>query len=145
MEKFHLLKKLYGNIEIYYSKNIKLVSLNIKYNFVYYKVSEKIMNIKEKNKNLEVRYFFYKKYRIMVNYIIVFKNTHDAMNGENILKGKGVSVVVMPTPTSITKSCGISIRFKEEDLNLVDETIESGELEIKNIYMKNGQEFKLYR
>ena len=81
----------------------------------------------------------------MNNYIIVFKNTHDAIQGEKILKGKGISVMVMPTPTSITHSCGISVRFKEEDIGIVEKAINEEKLITKNIYIKNGQEFKLYK
>jgi hypothetical protein len=81
----------------------------------------------------------------MVNYIIVFKNTHDAIKGEKTLKEKSVKVVVMPTPTIITQSCGISIRFQEEDLDIVEDLISNNELAMKNIYIKKGQEFKMYR
>lgn len=81
----------------------------------------------------------------MNNYIIVFKNTHDAMQGEKILKENGVVIMVMPTPTCITQSCGISIRFPENLLNNVEKLINEGKMVIKNIYIKNGQEFKLYK
>ena len=81
----------------------------------------------------------------MNNYIIVFKNTHDAIQGEKTLKGKGLSVMVMPTPTSITHSCGISIRFREEDIEIVEEAIDTEAILVKNIFIKNGQEFKLYK
>ena len=43
-------------------------------------------------------------------YIVVFKNTHDAMAGEKFLKEKEYNFRIMPTPTSITQSCGICIR-----------------------------------
>ncbi|SHE87520.1 DUF3343 domain-containing protein [Clostridium fallax] len=81
----------------------------------------------------------------MNNYIIVFKNTHDAIQAEKILKEQGESIMVMPTPTCITKSCGISIRFNEGILSKVENLIKEEKIVTKNIYVKNGQEFKLYR
>ena len=42
----------------------------------------------------------------MKYYIIVFKNTYDAMTGEKKLKELNYKFRIMPTPTSITQSCG---------------------------------------
>lgn len=69
----------------------------------------------------------------MKYYIIVFKNTHDAMAGEKFLGEKEYNFRIMPTPTSITKSCGICIRVEsEEDIN----KIKKENFEYKNIYCK---------
>ena len=40
-------------------------------------------------------------------YVIVFKNTLDAMNAEKTLKENNYKFKIMPTPTVITQSCGI--------------------------------------
>ena len=48
-------------------------------------------------------------------YIIVFKNTHDAMSAEQKLNGLNYKFRIMPTPTLITQSCGICIRIEEEE------------------------------
>ncbi|MCS4522705.1 DUF3343 domain-containing protein [Clostridium botulinum] len=37
------------------------------------------------------------------------------MDGESVLKEKGIKLIIIPTPTYITKSCGISIRIDEQD------------------------------
>ena len=76
-------------------------------------------------------------------YIITFENTHGAISGESILKAIGINVVVMPTPTFITKSCGISLKVKEEDLEKVKELIKEEKLKIKGIYMKENSLFKV--
>ena len=73
----------------------------------------------------------------MEYYIIVFKNTHDAMNGEKVLQEKGVAIRIMPTPTLITQSCGICIRI--EDKNEIDKIIEENTLIYKSIYKKNNE------
>ena len=48
-------------------------------------------------------------------YIIVFKNTHDAMSAEQKLNELNYKFRIMPTPTLITQSCGICIRVEEEE------------------------------
>lgn len=72
-------------------------------------------------------------------YLIVFKNTLDAMNGERILKEKGLSFKMMPTPTAITQSCGICIRTEaKED---IDNIIKDSIIQYKNIYERKDGEF----
>lgn len=74
-------------------------------------------------------------------YIIVFKNTYDAMAAEKKLKEKNLNFRIMPTPTSITMSCGICIRIdkKEEIHTIIDNKI----LEYKNIYFKESNGYVL--
>ncbi|GIM28967.1 hypothetical protein CPJCM30710_16330 [Clostridium polyendosporum] len=81
----------------------------------------------------------------MNEYIIVFKNTHDAIEAEKSINAKGIKIIVMPTPTHITQSCGISIRFKEEELSKVEELAREEKVKYKNIYIKNNMQFKLYK
>lgn len=76
-------------------------------------------------------------------YLIVFKNTHDAIQGEKVLKEEGLSVIIMPTPTYITKSCGISVRFNISDVEKVKEIIGQDKVEIKNMYHKTDEKFEL--
>ncbi len=74
-------------------------------------------------------------------YIIVFKNTYDAMAAEKKLKEKNLNFRIMPTPTSITMSCGICIRIdeKEEIHTIIDNKV----LEYKNIYFKESEGYVL--
>ncbi len=68
-------------------------------------------------------------------YIIVFKNTYDAMSAEKRLKELDLAFRIMPTPTSITMSCGICVRIdKKVDIERV---INSDLIEYKNIYYRN--------
>ena len=76
-------------------------------------------------------------------YLIVFKNTHDAIQGEKVLKEEGLNVIIMPTPTYITKSCGISVRFNISDVEKVKEIIGQDKMEIKNMYHKTDEKFEL--
>ena len=76
-------------------------------------------------------------------YIIVFKNTHDAMSAEQKLSGLNYKFRIMPTPTLITQSCGICIRIEEEEeLNKI---ISSNIIEFKNIYKKEEANYKMIK
>lgn len=74
----------------------------------------------------------------MKYYIVVFKNTHDAMAGEKFLKEKEYNFRIMPTPTSITQSCGICIRVESED---DIKKIKDENFEYKNIYCRDGASY----
>ena len=79
----------------------------------------------------------------MKYFIIVYKNTHDAMEAEKKLNENNYQFRIMPTPTSITQSCGICTRFtQEEDIN---EIISNNLIEYKNIYVKDSEGFKLIK
>ncbi len=76
-------------------------------------------------------------------YLIVFKNTHDAIEAENVLKNKNIKVTIMPTPTYITQSCGISIKFSEEYLDNIKKIIVEGKINIKNLYHKHDNRYEM--
>lgn len=77
-------------------------------------------------------------------YVITFQNTHSAISGENILKNNNIKVQIMPTPTVITKSCGISIKICNEYIEEVKNLIKKGKLDIKNIYAKDSTGYNIY-
>jgi len=69
-------------------------------------------------------------------YIIVFKNTYDAMAAEKKLKELNFDFKIMPTPTTITMSCGICVRMNEkENIDLIRN---NDILEYKNIYLRDN-------
>lgn len=77
----------------------------------------------------------------MSYYIIVFKNTYDAMAAEKKLKELNLNLRIMPTPTSITMSCGICIRVdKKEEIDVV---LNENVLEYKNVYFKDNEGYIL--
>ena len=75
-------------------------------------------------------------------YILTFENTHSAINGESVLKANNIKAIVMPTPTFITKSCGISLRLTEEDMVKVKILISEEKFKIKGIILKEGNGFR---
>ena len=76
-------------------------------------------------------------------YIIVFKNTHDAMSGEKKLKELNYELRIMPTLTLITQSCGICIRIESEEK--IKRIIDGNIIEFKNIYKKENTEYILVK
>jgi hypothetical protein len=74
-------------------------------------------------------------------YIIVFKSTYDAMAAEKKLKKLNFTFRIMPTPTSITMSCGICVRIDEKEE--IDTVINNDILEYKNIYFRDNEGYSL--
>jgi hypothetical protein len=75
-------------------------------------------------------------------YILTFENTHNAINGEMVLKNSNIKAVVMPTPTFISKSCGISLKLSEGEVEKVKPLISEGKIKIKGTILKEGSNFK---
>ncbi|WBW97619.1 DUF3343 domain-containing protein [Oceanirhabdus sp. W0125-5] len=75
------------------------------------------------------------------NYLITFKNTHDAIKGESIANSKKAKVRVMPTPTKITKSCGISLQMNHENMLILKEEIKRGTMNINTVYLMINEEY----
>lgn len=78
-------------------------------------------------------------------YIITFKNTHEAMKAENQTELNNLKVTVIPTPTYITKSCGISLKVDKDNFHGIEKLINDNKISIKNIYLKEGNEHKLIK
>lgn len=78
-------------------------------------------------------------------YILTFENTHNAINGESVLKENKIKVIVMPTPTFITKSCGISLRVTEDEIDKIKTLLFEDKIKIKGTILKEGNSFKEIR
>lgn len=76
-------------------------------------------------------------------YILTFENTYNAMNGEDILKKENIKCVVMPTPTSITKSCGICLGFEDNQLKKVTDLMKSNTLVYKGLFKKSDAGYEI--
>ena len=61
------------------------------------------------------------------------------MAGEKYLKEKGYNFRIMPTPTLITQSCGICVRF-EDGIDI--EKVKDENFEYKNVYCKDEDGYK---
>lgn len=76
-------------------------------------------------------------------YIIVYKNTHDSMKADKKLNDMKIECQIMPTPTSITQSCGFCTRL--DDKIDIDDLLEKSKIDFKNIYIKQNDKFILVR
>ena len=70
--------------------------------------------------------------------VISFNSTHHAMFAEKMLKKAEINIMVVPTPRQIDKSCGISIKINDEDMQKSSETIAKYNIELKGIYRVTG-------
>lgn len=67
-------------------------------------------------------------------YIVSFNSTHHAIRCEKIFIENNIKVSTLPTPREISSSCGISIRFPEENLEDVKKLLEVNEVMYHGIF-----------
>lgn len=67
-------------------------------------------------------------------YIVTFNNTHEAMAAESLCLEKKLKVTMMPTPTYITKSCGISLKIDLKESEVLSSIINQHKMAYKAIY-----------
>jgi len=66
--------------------------------------------------------------------VMTFESTQHAINGEKVFKEKGLTFKTIPTPREITLSCGLSLKFDLDDIEVVEDIYEANNLAIKGIY-----------
>lgn len=49
-------------------------------------------------------------------YIIAFNSTNEAILSEKVILDKNINARIIPLPTEITASCGLSLRIEADDL-----------------------------
>ncbi|MDU4891467.1 MAG: DUF3343 domain-containing protein [Clostridium sp.] len=67
-------------------------------------------------------------------YIVTFNNTHEAMQAESLCLENNLKVTMMPTPTYITKSCGISLKIELRDLDMLKNMVNDNKMAYKATY-----------
>ena len=76
-------------------------------------------------------------------YIVTFQNTHEAMKGEREAIKNQIKVTVIPTPTYITKSCGISLKIDKENIESIIDLVKSEDIKVKEIFVREGESVKV--
>lgn len=66
-------------------------------------------------------------------YLLVFKNTSDALKGETEFNDRKILHAVYPTPPQILGSCGISLRLTLDEIESANKVLDSG-LKYKALY-----------
>ena len=74
-------------------------------------------------------------------YLLVFNNTQGAIKAEAYLRANSVKVTIMPTPTQITRSCGISLIVSKEQIEAVEVLLVNGEIDYKGFYERKNREY----
>lgn len=69
-----------------------------------------------------------------MDYILIFKNTHDALYCEKLLIEMKISINIIPTPSNVARSCGISIGINYVDLDQIKKGILDNKIRVKEIY-----------
>ncbi|MEJ8555342.1 DUF3343 domain-containing protein [Tepidibacter sp. Z1-5] len=83
-------------------------------------------------------------------YIISFNSTHHAIRFEKRLKELELNIKTIPTPREITSSCGLSIMFSKDKIDIIKNNIDDmridyyGVFNIKKIEGGNKELTKLY-
>ena len=75
-------------------------------------------------------------------YIVAFNSTHHAIRTEKLLSENNIKVTTLPTPREISSSCGISVRFLKDDMEKVENIIESNEILYHGVYKIEITEIK---
>ena len=76
-------------------------------------------------------------------YIVTFETTHHALRFEKTLKGKGISLTLLPVPRRLSSSCGIAARFLPDVLHSVKEMISSHDLQLDKLYLFEDEKKKM--
>lgn len=64
----------------------------------------------------------------MTDYLMNFSSTHDCISSEAAVKEAGIKGRIIGTPEHISASCGLSLKYKEEDHPKVRRALESVDL-----------------
>lgn len=75
--------------------------------------------------------------------IAVFHSIHRVMKAEKILKGAGVTILLIPAPRQISSDCGLALRYTREDTERVQTLLAAQGLPPAEIYQYQGGKFIL--
>lgn len=75
--------------------------------------------------------------------LIAFDSTQQALRAEMLLEYEDIEIDTCPTPKEITAGCALSIEFDQRDLPRVKRIIEEQNVEIRGIYVKELEGYRL--
>lgn len=68
-------------------------------------------------------------------YCLTFDSTHYAIKIEKRMKATSVKGVMIPTPREVSASCGLSLKFLEDDKETMLELLEEEDKERVSLYL----------
>ncbi len=66
-------------------------------------------------------------------YYVLFNNHTNGLKLHKVLRSKGLTATISPTPRSLSKCCGVSLIVDEAELEEVREAIRENDIEILDI------------
>lgn len=60
--------------------------------------------------------------------LAVFNSTHRVLKAEGILKGIGLSILLIPAPRALQTDCGLALRFEQELLPAIQNILQNHDL-----------------
>jgi len=73
--------------------------------------------------------------------LAVFNSIHRVLKAEKELKARGLPILLIPAPRSISADCGLAIRYAPEERLLVEKAMAESDLLPVEIYVKRGEEY----
>jgi hypothetical protein len=71
--------------------------------------------------------------------LAVFNSAHRVMKAENILKKRGLTILLIPAPRALSSDCGLAIRYNSNLHNSVLQALTSEKLLPASIYRKDSE------
>lgn len=78
----------------------------------------------------------------MMEYLVSFARTNDAIRGEGLLLQAGLSVGVMPLPSRIKAGCGLSFRIRPHEFQEAVRILTEAGITGMGFYEKEDQKIK---
>jgi hypothetical protein len=75
------------------------------------------------------------------DFIAVFHSIHRVMKAEKILKGAGISILLIPAPREISSDCGLALRYDLDDAQRIQELLIAKGLPPAEVYQYQGGKF----
>ncbi len=70
--------------------------------------------------------------------VIAFNVTHSAIAAQKVLEKHGINFMTIPTPRTITASCGISLMLSADDTSAAVEALRASSLDEKSYFVVEG-------
>ncbi len=73
------------------------------------------------------------------DYVAIFNSIHRVMKAEKVLKGRRLSILLIPAPRALAAECGLAIRYAADDREAVEGALSEERLLPEEIYLKRGE------
>jgi len=66
--------------------------------------------------------------------VVLFPSTHYVLRAEEVLKGEGLNVNLIPVPREFSSNCGIALEFDYNNKEKVNKILQENKVEIEGIH-----------